>query len=87
MMLRGGPFNTRGVSMVFLPKQIIIFFFTRKHNIFFLPDQKQTTLFLRIFFQEMFKEPFNCETGMPGTITCRPTVASRVHSDNINISN
>ena len=66
--------------MVFLPNQIIFFLPTGKHNIFFLPEQKQTTFFLRchrqtFFFQDVFKEPFNCETGMRGTVTCKLTVA------------
>ena len=38
------------------------------------------------FFQYMFKDPFNYERGMCGTITCRPTVAYRVQSDGINSS-
>ena len=35
----------------------------------------------------MFEDPFNCETGMRGTVTCRPTVAYREQADGINISN
>ena len=33
------------------------------------------------FFQDMFKDPFNCEAGMRWTITCRHTVAYRVQAD------
>ena len=74
--------------MVFLPNQIIFFLPTRKHNIFFLSDQRQINFFLRchrqtFFFQDMFKEPFNCETGMRGTVTCRHTVAYRVQADTL----
>ena len=45
----GGPFNTRGEGMVFSPNHII-----RKHNISFLPDQKQTIFFLRYHRQTFF---------------------------------
>ena len=60
--------------MVFLPDQIIFSLSTRKHTIFFLSDQKQTIFFLichrqTFFFQDMFKDPFNCETGKRGTVT------------------
>ena len=72
--------------MVFLSNQFICFPPTRK-------DQKQTIFFLRChrqtFSQDMFKDVFNCETGMCGTVTCRsmPTVAYRVQTDGIIISN
>ena len=33
------------------------------------------------------KDPLNCETGMCGTDTRRPTVAYRIQVDSINISN
>ena len=66
------------VSFFFLTK---LFFSSQQENItfFFLPKQKQTISFLRchrqiFFFQDMFKDPFNCETGMRGTVKCRPTV-------------
>ena len=71
--------------MVFLPNQFF-FLLTRKHNIFFLSAQKQIIFFpemsvTNFFFQNMFKDPFNCETGMRGMVTCRHTVAYRVHAD------
>ena len=66
--------------MVFLPNQMIFFLPTRKKII---SDQKQTIFFLRyqrqtFFFQDMFKDPFHCETGKRGTFTCRHTVAYRL---------
>ena len=72
--------------MVFLPNQIIFFFPTRKHNIVFLFDQKQTVFFpemsqTNFFFQDKLKDAFNSETGMRRTVTCRHTVASRVQAD------
>ena len=36
---------------------------------------------------ETIKDPFNCETGMRGTDTSRPTVAYSIQVDSINISN
>ena len=75
--------------MVFLPNQII-FSFQQENITFFLPEQKQTIFSWdvtdKLFFQDMFIEPYNCETGMHGTVTCRPTVAHRVQVDGIIVS-
>ena len=54
LALRGGPFDTRGSVWFFHPNQIIFYL---------LLDQKQT-----IFLQDMFKDPFNCETDMRGMV-------------------
>ena len=79
--LRGGPFNTGRGGMVFLPNQIIFFSPSRKQNIFFSPWAKTKIFFpemsqTNFFFQDMFEDPFNCETGIRGTVTCRLTVAA-----------
>ena len=78
--IRGGPFNTGRGGMVFLSNQIIFFLPSRKQNFFFLLEQKTNNLFPEMsqknfFFHDMFEDPFNCKTGMRGTVTCRPTVA------------
>ena len=57
-------------------ENITFFILWSKANNFF-PDMSQSN----IFFQDMFKDPFNCETGMCGTVTCRHTVAYRVQAD------
>ena len=86
----GGGGGGRSLGIVFLPKQIIFSLPTRKHkkNI---PDKKKNVVSLdvpdKLFFQDMFKDLLSCETGMRGTGTCRPTVASRVQVDGIYISN
>ena len=93
LLVSGWPFNTGrgGGGMVFLPNQNI-FSFHQENKTFFSPWAKTNTFFLRchrqtFFFQDMFQDPFNCETGMLGTVTCRPTVADRVQVDGINVSN
>ena len=83
--VRGGRLNTRGGGgSGFFLHQIIVFLPTpsSKTNNFF-PEMSQTN----IFFQDIFIDPFNCEAGMHGTVTCRPTEAYRVQADCINISN
>ena len=67
--------------MVFLPNQIIFFSPSRKQNFFFSPWAKTNNFFLEMsqtnfFFQDMFEDPFNCETGIRGTVTCKLTVAA-----------
>ena len=38
-------------------------------------------------WERAFKDPLNCEMGMCGMVTCRPTVAYIVQVDCANISN
>ena len=60
-----------GVWFFFLIK--LFFSFHQENKTFiFLLEQKQTIFFLRcprqtFFFQDMFEDPFNCETGMDGS--------------------
>ena len=75
--IRGEPFNTRGEGMVFLPNQISFSLPTRRYNIFFLSWDITDKLGI---FQDMFKDLFNCETDMRGTVMCGHTVGYRVQA-------
>ena len=67
--------------MIFLPKQIIFSLHQENKTFFFSPWAKTNNFFpemsqTKFFFQDMFEDPFNCETGIRGTVTCRLTVAA-----------
>ena len=84
---------TEGVWFFFLIK--LFFPFQQENKTFFFLWSKTNNFFSwhvtdKLFFRDMFEEPFNCETGMPGTVTCRhvdSSLYSRATVWRINISN
>ena len=64
-----------------LPRQVVLFKFVTSRKIIYI------CLFeTKLFRVLMFKDSYDCEMGMRGTVRCRSTLAYRVHFDSINIS-